>query len=153
MCFCSIFRFTFSTELRCYFWSALFVCYFSACFRVEVLEKKKGRIKWYRKMVPVFYILIWWGKSLKIEMVLFFSIFSKAKSPHKVLVNTLETVSAEVCFGLFFASFLCFSIPFSRTYSLSACFRWKLLRNFELPSRSKSCAYHSSFVIISPDFL
>ena len=34
------------------------------------------------------------------------------------------------------------SSPFSRTYSLSFSFRWKLLRNFEFPSRSNSCAYH-----------
>ena len=27
------------------------------------------------------------------------------------------------------------------------CFRWKLLRNLELSSRSNNCLYHSSFVI------
>ena len=89
---------------------AIFVCYFSACFRVEVLEKKKERIKWYRKMVPVFYTLIRYRKFFKIEMVLFFFIFSKAKSTHKVLVNTLETASVKVWFGFFFGSFLCKSM-------------------------------------------
>lgn len=47
-------------------------------------------------MVPVFYTLIRYRKFFKIETVLFFFIFSKAKSTHKVLVNTLETASVKV---------------------------------------------------------
>ena len=73
-------------------------------------KKKKWRIKWYRKMVPVFYTLIRYRNFLKIEMVLFFSIFNRSDSPQKALSNTLETVSAEVQFGFFFGSFLCKSM-------------------------------------------
>ena len=143
MCFCSIFRFTFSTELRCYFWSAIFPLVFVERF----LEKKKERIKQYRKMIPVFYILIWWGKFLKIKIVLFFSIFSKAKSPHKVLVNTLETVSVEVCLGLFFGSFLCKSMEW-QNLSIGGSYRgyfWMPRRGakneplFALQKHSQQC--------------
>lgn len=45
------------------------------------------------------------------EMVLFFFIFfNRSDLPQKALSGTLETVSAEVCFDLFFGSFLCFSM-------------------------------------------
>ena len=81
-------------------------------------------------MVPVFYTLIRYRNFLKIEMVLFFSIFNRSDSPQKALSNTLETVSAEVQFGFFFGSFLCKSME-RQNLSIGGSYRG----GFRMPRR------------------
>ena len=67
----------------------------------------------------------------------------------------LFTIICYVCRSFSFCNKIlcmlsdCFQ-PFSFMYSISFCFKWKLLRNLELSSRSNNCLYHSSLVIKTP---
>lgn len=90
-----------------FFLSALF----PLIFLEGVFKEEKGADKMKQKNGTCFLHINPVSKIPQNEMVLFFFIFfNRSDLPQKALSGTLETVSAEVCFDLFFGSFLCFSM-------------------------------------------